>query len=513
MGKWETGRKPAAPVPAAAYDLEEPEEAYFSAPVALEPASLSLSAGSSKNAKPSNSFARSREGHERVSLRQEKNDLAQGRGGGAGSPRIQQPRTIRSFEESGPSIASTAATASRPTSTAIQMMHQYDTKNTASSGRYPAVGDSMQQHLRASSTSRDNDDEDLLAQKMPAGRAQMLAAQQRQTSTPSAVDRHTRNSTARDDEDLAAQKMPRYRPAGFDPTADRQNGAAYKDPRPSSRNNGTDKKSHHHHHQPSGAGYHNPEPKPKQKAVVAQDARVVEDTDEPLLWDPARPSSSVVPIAHIAEPTSLGQMRDPSTAGEISSNHILPVGKDTVSSYHTNPPPVDQDAPTRVAEASILSYGPIYSSYGSSVVVEASPVNARTAAAAAAAPAHSQYEKGYSNALQKRQDAQRKADEAREKERLTLEKDLRQQQKHQVDRREQQARQVSKIREAEEDETEDPTEYSEGVTTVQHRNQRPARALSSNPKSLASVREVRKDPMLVAPSQKKMCCLGALFGA
>jgi len=251
---------------------------------------------------------------------------------------------------------------------------------------------------------------------------------------------------------LVAQKMPRYRPASFDLTLERNVGeGTYKDPHQTGSNS-TDKK-----HQQLSAGYHPRVPKQKNKTVVAEVARIVDDgEEEPLIWDPIRrnsSSSSAVPIAHMAEPTSLGQMQEPSTVGEISSHHILPAGKDTVSSYHTNSvvSHMDQDAPTRTAEASVLSYGPIYSSYGSSVVVEASPVNVRSGAV----PANSQYEKGYSNSVGHRQESKHKSDVAREKQKLTLENDLQQQQQqHQVDRREQQrrqARQISKIREAEEE--------------------------------------------------------------
>lgn len=200
-----------------------------------------------------------------------------------------------------------------------------------------------------------NDDEDLIAQKMPRGRREYGPAGRggaqfssntlrynsvstlNTTTSSRTVQRRNHNHNnnnnqchhAADEQDLTREKLPLARPDNFTPTPQMSNS--------------------------------------RKKAVKASKVEIVPDptTDQPLQWETAQAfAAPSVPVADMAEPSSAGalMMMESSREGglAISQSHVLPAGRDTASSYHNNnnnlPMILHTDEPTRTAEATVLSY-------------------------------------------------------------------------------------------------------------------------------------------------------------
>lgn len=190
----------------------------------------------------------------------------------------------------------------------------------------------------AVTTKENSDDADLIAQKLPRGRRRYssrgaVARTSLASSKASAeynLSSSLRNSRSRDQQHIVREKLPKGRPDNFSP--------------------------------PHAAVSNS---KPKTKAVKASKVEIIPDptTDEPLRWDEVRAlAAPTLPVAHMAEPSSAGGLESSLSARqeslEIAQGHVLPAGRDTVSSYNNLRIPgiMDQDAITRAAEASVLSY-------------------------------------------------------------------------------------------------------------------------------------------------------------
>lgn len=336
-----------------------------------------------------------------------------------------------------------------PPTAAQRMMHQFDAKRR---GQSTTATTCSQRTIT-------DDDRELALQKLPSSRRRINQGQTTTASSAAASSSSSsspylerspaaRGSSRRgrydhdggDEEDLIAQKMPRSRPALFDPTTTsraNQNDSRRKvdPPAPLFQNERADSARN--------------QKKEKQRAVATAEAAIMEESR--LTWSPStqqqkhttKPKSSPasakggvpssvgmgLPVAAMAEPSSVGNMGEPATAAELSQSNVLPVGKDTVSSYNALDPAMSslpEDAPTRAAEASVISYCTVPSVDGlASYIVEASPVDPRFGVTRQpVVHKASQFDKGYSAGFQRRQNQQRIHQQRIEQQKLQLEQDL-----------------------------------------------------------------------------------------
>lgn len=381
-------------------------------------------------------------------------------------------RSSRSNNDSEAGAAGGTASASA----AVQMMREYDSRNLAQGG----VNNMM-----------DDSDRDLLSPKLSSRALRNSPSSPRRISDPR--NRVTRRSSSHDDdsEDLVAAKMPRSRTASF-------NDARTMDPPAPHVKEALSKSKKH--------------------AVATVDASILNNTEAEagrLSLSPAHTPATPItgggdvqvclPVASPTEPSSFAQSGEPSTAAELSQTYILPVGKDTVSSYNalqSSMAPITEDAPTRTVEASVLSFCTVSSvgASNSSDVVEASPLDPRFGSNQV--PKQNHFDKGFSSGFQQQLDRQRI-----EKQKLQLEQDsARRVQEHKSKEKTvppAPSDQVSKIKEV--------GESISGLETVQHRN---ASSRNFEKQKMSSVREdarssVQLDPLrnaLPARPETNSCC-------
>ena len=415
-----------------------------------------------------------------------------------------------------------------------------------------------------------NDDEDLIAQKMPRARRERGPAGRgggtqfssntlrynsvstlNTTTSSRTVQRRSHNKNnnnnqyhhaAADEQDLTREKLPLARPANFTPTPPTSNS--------------------------------------RKKAVKASKVEIVPDptTDQPLQWETAQAfAAPSVPVADLAEPSSAGalMMMDSSSREgglAISQSHVLPAGRDAASSYHNinnnnNMPMINMDEPTRTAEATVLSYCtvPSYEVRHDAVAAQAIGMtnkhcaDYRTNGDGKKSSAKQQPNKGYVNGYELSQQGKNKNDKSNEKgglapalaptcsreaQKVQLEMDLqaRQHQQASVVRQSDAQRQAQKMRQhpqppppsssasssssssssrrpivvvkkmaarLEDDTTSTSRAEDSESQTVPHRNHGETMMMMIRqvPPAKASL-----EPTVEAPPQGKKCCLWAILG-
>ena len=305
----------------------------------------------------------------------------------------------------------------------------------------------------------------------------------RQSNQPERTAKDSSTCTRRPSDDLVAEKMPAGRNSTTNPAPNRSSKwtAHFNEKLPLGRQEGAPRQGS------VTKGVKKAEPPQRAPSVKEQskkkkptaEARIIEE-DNPLLWESARLVTPYCPEAQVAEPSTR----------EISVGHVLPVGKDTSSSYarannFNNIPPSSTEQ-----EASVLSYSTMLFQDSSDIVAEADRV--LITGSPTPAPFSSQlYQKGYSPGFQQRHIESVQSDRQKN---MALSP-----QNHSKRQPNVQRRWLAKKRQSED---EDATSPDDSETNHRHRH---------NQQPIQKVFQVPQDPATVTPRQRK-CCLFALFG-